>query len=86
MTVFPCSIAAKNIKGNFAAVQPAVISKQGQCCALTIFVFSLDFYVNTSYVLFLILSFICIYSIYENIYNIFFYIYVFYYPGCGVIM
>lgn len=73
MTVFPVP-AAKNIKGNFAAVQPAVISKQGQCCALTIFVFSLDFYFNTSYVIFLILS-LYAYTVYMKIYILHIFLY-----------
>lgn len=36
---FPCSIAAKNSMGNFAAVQPAVIFKQGHCCVLTLILY-----------------------------------------------
>lgn len=36
---FPCSIAAKNSTGNFAAVQPAVILKQGHCCVLTLILY-----------------------------------------------
>ena len=38
---FPCSIAAKNSTGNFAAVQPAVILKQGHCCVLTLILYFL---------------------------------------------
>lgn len=47
-------------------------------CFISHFVFSLSFFLNAYYVLSLILSFICICSIYKYIiYFIFFYIYVF---------
>lgn len=75
---FPCSIAAKNSMGNFAAVQPAVILKQGQCCVLTILYFhlvSMSIHPMFSF-WYLVLYAYTVYKYIYILYYIFFYIYV----------
>lgn len=76
MTVLPLFHSCKEQYGELCCCTTCCDFEAGALlCSYSHFVFSLGFYVDTSYVLFLILSFICIYSIYKYIYILHIFLY-----------